>query len=540
MKFEDLLRITSLLIVTSLMSGCGASGSNNPPNLFNGAVFISDRAGPDELYIADSEAVAVKISGATLAGNVTSFLVSPNAGFIAYLADQDNAGTNELYFLKNNGNTPQSTDAPIKINPDITLPSQSITEYQWSPNGLFMAYLSDQEFDGVQHLYISDARTVIKVSPAGIAGDVTEIKWSPDSKSIAFKAPVAGKDELHVSKTDGSVIATQVTDSAIGAGPTDFEWSPDSSLIAYLSDQDSVGVIDLYTTADNVLASTKVTDVTTGSVQAFRWPNINSTLLAYSASPSVADDMNLYVTEPTNNTAVVVVSAVTLGGGVTDNFLWAPNNSLLAYVADQDTVGVFELYTTLVDGVVKGTKRSKLNVGTGAGVTTTDGFIWGAFSNQLIYRAEDTLGVFELFTSTTDGVGATEGLQISKDLIGGSVEPDFKLSPFGNAVTYIADEDGTGVFELYVTGLTVDAKDSAIKVSATLDTAREVFQHDWSSDGTKVVYVADQDTDGVNDIYTNNTSATDNINLSTSPAVSGIIQGALIDSLGVTDDLLPL
>ena len=282
-----------------------------------------------------------------------------------------------------------------------------------------------------------------------------------------------------------------------------------------------------------------MTDVTTGSVQAFRWPNLNSSLLAYSARPLVTDDINLYVTEATNNTAIVVVSAVTPTGGVTDDFLWAPNNSLLAYVADQDAVGVFGLYTTLLDGTETGTKRSKVVTGGGAGVSTTDGFIWGAFSNQLIYRAEDTFGVFELFTSTTDGVVATEGVLISGSLVaGGNVDSNYKLSPFGNAVSYIADQENLGFFELYVTGLIDNL--SATKVSADMSLTTEVFQHDWSSDGTKVVYVADQDTDGVNDIYTNNTSATDNINLSTSPVATAITQGALVDGLGVTDDLFPL
>ena len=177
MKFEDLLRIVSLLIATSLMSGCGTSGSDNPPNIFNGAVFISDRAvpGTNELFIVDSDATTVtKLSSDILAGDVKSFLVSPRIGFIAYLADQDNAGTNELYYLKNNGDTPQSADIPIKINTDLVA-GRNVSKYEWSPNGLFMAYLADQDTFGVNELYISDARTVVKVSPTIVAGNITDI-----------------------------------------------------------------------------------------------------------------------------------------------------------------------------------------------------------------------------------------------------------------------------------------------------------------------------------------------------------------------------
>lgn len=541
MKFKDLLKIVSLLITTSLMSGCGTSGSDNPPNIFNGAVFISDRAvpGTNELFIVDSDATAVtKLSSDILAGNVKSFLVSPRLGFITYLADQDNAGTNELYFIKNNGDTPQSADIPIKINTDLVA-GRNVSKYEWSPNGLFMAYLADQDTFGVNELYISDARTVVKVSPTIVAGNITDIKWSPDSNNIAFKAPVAGKDELYVSKADGSVIATQVSDSTIGAGLTDFEWSPDSSLIAYLSDQDNAGVIDLYTTADNVLASTKVTDVTTGSVQAFRWPNLNSSFLAYSATTLPAGGIDLYVTELALSNALPVSNVI--AAGAVSIFLWAPNNSLLAYVANQDTVGEFELYTTLPDGSETGTKRSKLITGGGAGIdtTSTDGFIWGAFSNQLIYRAEDTSGMFELFTSTTDGEVTTEGVKISGSLIaGGNVDSDFKLSPFGNAVTYIADQELDEAFELYATDLTGVV--TPVKISATLTPSTEVLQHDWSSDGTKVFYVADEVTDGVYDIRSNSTGGTVSLNLSASSSAPGILQGSLIDGLGVTDNLFPL
>ena len=542
MKLDYLFKIVSLLIATSLISGCGTSGANNPPSVFNGAVFISDRETPlkNELYIVDSEATTVtKLSSGVLAGSVKSFLVSPNTGFIAYLADQEVVGEFELYYLKNNGNTSQSTGVPIKINPDISAPSESITDYQWSPNGLFVAYLSDPDGAGFQQLLISDAKTVIKVSPAVLTGDVTEIKWSPDSKSIAFKTLVTVNDEIHVSKADGSVIATQVSDSTIGAGPMDFEWSPDSSLIAYLSDQDNAGVVDLYTTADDVLLSTKVTDVTTGSVQAFRWPNLNSTLLAYSANPLVTNDVNLYITEPSNNTAIVVISAVTFGGGVTNDFLWAPDNSSIAYVADQTTSGVFELYTTLSDGTETGTKRSKDITGGGPGIDTTttdDSFKWSPASNQLIYRAEDTVGVFELFTSTIDGVALTEGVKISGALVAlGNVGSDFQVSPFGNAVTYIADQEDDEVFELYTTDLTGTI--TPIRVSDDLSGTQDVFQHAWSTDGTKVFYIADQTFDGVNDVYTNFISGTTSANLSNNSPATGSVIGALVDGLGVTENL---
>ena len=39
-----------------------------------------------------------------------------------------------------------------------------------------------------------------------------------------------------------------------------------------------------------------------------------------------------------------------MSGGNVDNFLWDPLSDGVAYLADEDTVGVFELYIALSDG----------------------------------------------------------------------------------------------------------------------------------------------------------------------------------------------
>lgn len=553
MKFDSFLKISTLLIAGSMLSGCGTSGGNNPADLFNGAVFISDREGVNELYITDSEATTVsKISPDGLAGSVKSFSVSPNIGFITYLADQDTPGANELYYLKKTTGGTADIEAPVKVNSDLVA-GRNVTLYEWSPNGLFIAYISDEETQGVFELYVSDARSAIKVSPTVAVGDVVDFKWSPDSKHIAFTAPITGGAvELHVSRhnlntVNDPVLATQISSSSTGAAPVDYEWSPSvlstSNYIAYMSDQDTAAV-DLYTTAvvemtdtANALANTiKVTDATTDSVQAFRWPNLNDTALAFTAMLP-GGDINLFATNPDNNADVLVLSAVTPGGGVTTDFLWSPNNSFLAYVADQDTPGVFELYTTTTLLVGTDTVAKVSTTMAGTGVDVTDGFIWGLFSNQLIYRADqETAGVFELFTSTTDGVVTTQGQRISGNLTGGNIGTDFQLSPFGNTVSYIADQDGTGELELYGTGLTDN--NSVVKLSSGIDANEDVLLHDWSADGTKVFYLADQGADEVFDVYTAVVSDLGNLNLSNSPAAADVTHGALIDGFGVTDNLV--
>ena len=105
-------------------------------------------------------------------------------------------------------------------------------------------------------------------------------------------------------------------------------------------------------------------------------------------------------------------------------------------------------------------------------------------------------------------------------------------------MTYIADQELDEAFELYATDLTGVV--TPVKISATLTPSTEVLQHDWSSDGTKVFYVADEVTDGIYDIRSNSTGGTVSLNLSASPSAPGILHGSLIDGLGVTDNLFPL
>lgn len=530
MKLDYLFSIGGLLIAISLMSGCGLSASDNPDNVFNGAVFISDNTGKNELFIADSEALGVvKISDDIMMGGVTSFLVSPNIGFIAYLADQDIDTVNELYFLKNGETT------PVKINSDLISSPQEVKKYAWSPNGRFMAYIADQDTPGTFELFVSDAKTTTKVSSAIAPGDeVFDFKWSPDSKNIAYTAPALGVGELFVSKGDvfdagAFVVGVQVSSSTIGVTPIDeYEWSPNGSLIAYLTDEDFSGDIDLYTTDVDTITSINVTDADS-DVLSFKWSN-GSGNLAYLANLMVADTgVNLFVTDSTSIN-VKTLSSVVIGEAVT-SYLWAPNDSLLGYIADEETTGISELFIALPDGALVATKAS-------ASPDTVDSFIWSLISNKLIYRAEQgTDGIFQLYTSTVDDDDTTKSVQISGDLVtGGSVSSDFKISPFGSAVSYIADQENDGVFELYVTGFD---KDNTIRLSANLIVPRNVSEHDWSSDGTKVFYVANQDADMITDVYSNSLSATDSLNLSNSLSATGIIQGAFVDGSGVTENLFP-
>ena len=102
-------------------------------------------------------------------------------------------------------------------------------------------------------------------------------------------------------------------------------------------------------------------------------------------------------------------------GGNVEDFLWAPDSSRIAYVADQDTNDKDELYTSLPDGS-NNVKVSGTLVPSGDVMD----FLWAPNSSRIAYRADqDTNNRNELYNSQPDGsnnvkvngaIGTGEGL----------------------------------------------------------------------------------------------------------------------------------
>lgn len=66
-------------------------------------------------------------------------------------------------------------------------------------------------------------------------------------------------------------------------------------------------------------------------------------------------------------------------------------------------------------------------------------------------------------------------------------------------MVYIADQQTVGVFELYVRA--IDGSGSTIKLSYPQVSGGNVDTFILSPDSSRVIYRADQNTDGVNELY---------------------------------------
>ena len=156
------------------------------------------------------------------------------------------------------------------------------------------------------------------------------------------------------------------------------------------------------------------------------------------------------------------------GGNVDDDISWAPDSSRIAYVADQDSDGTNELYTSEPDG----SNNAKVNGTLVSGGDVDDGFSWAPDSSRIAYVADqDSDDTFELYTSEPDG---SNNVKVSGSMVsGGNVQNSpIQWALDSSRIVYRADQDSDGTYELYASYPTTSTGN--IKLSGTQNVGFDV------------------------------------------------------------------
>ena len=190
-------------------------------------------------------------------------------------------------------------------------------------------------------------------------------------------------------------------------------------------------------------------------------------------------------------------------GADVSGFAWSPSASTIAYVADQDTVAVRELYVSASDG----TENHKINAALpdgGFGFVT--GFRWSPDGGRIAYLADqDAPGVSELYTSLADGTdnhrvnGPLQPLSAAVGL--------YRWSPDSTRIAYLANQDDTSLLELF-TSASDGSNNRKINAPLVADGSVDIFE--WSPDSLRIAYRATQRFVGVPEIYSSMRDGTDN------------------------------
>ncbi len=193
----------------------------------------------------------------------------------------------------------------------------------------------------------------------------------------------------------------------------------------------------------------------------------------------------------------VKLSATLTNGGDVDDFLMSPDGSTIVYAADQDTDGVVELYSVPVAGGTVTKLNGTLVSGGNVSNSTSFGPSISPDSSRVVYPADqDTNDQNELYSVPIGGVTA-----IKLTTIPAFVNADFLISPDSSTVVYRAVQQSGDGFELFsvpvgggpVTELSGD------NASGSGGVAFDNFR--LTPDGDTVLYLADQQTTGVIELY---------------------------------------
>ncbi len=389
-----------------------------------------------------------------IGGDVHDFEVSPDGVYTVYRAGQDVVELAELYVVPTSGGS-----ASVKLS---ALPEQGrrINEYGISPDSVYVVYNGDQDSRGVYELY--SVRLDGSTQPVKLSGEMVEggslvdfggsFRISPDGSRVVYRADqeTDGVMELFSAPVDGSGAAVKLNGTlAAGGGTLSYEISADSQYVVYRADQDVDGVDELY-----------------------RVP------LDGSGGPEKLND------------------PLVAGGNVSD-FTFSPDSQWVLYLADQDTDDVIELYRVPLDGSAGAMKLNGTLVA-GGDVGFGGNFFVSPDSQRVIYLADqDTNDVFELYGVAISG-GAV--VKLNPPLVAGG-EVSWVWSPQISAdssrVVYLADQDTNDLEELFSVPI---AGGTAVKLNGTL-AGGSLFDFAIAADSSRVVYRARQDSATRNELY---------------------------------------
>lgn len=184
-----------------------------------------------------------------------------------------------------------------------------------------------------------------------------------------------------------------------------------------------------------------------------------------------------------------------------------PDGSRAVYRADQDADEVYELYSvpTLGGPSVKLSGPMTLGGDVDDSPPADTGFLLAPGGARVLYRADQTSdGVFELFSAPVDGSATAVRLHPALASDRDVVRSQFLFTLDGQRVLYVANQDTSTSAELYLAP--ADGSQTPIKLTPPMVAnggVRSFGTPEFAPrpDGKHVVYMADQDVDQVDELF---------------------------------------
>lgn len=244
-----------------------------------------------------------------------------------------------------------------------------------------------------------------------------------------------------------------------------------------------------------------------GDVKEFRI-SPDSQYVVYLANQLNTTATELYSVPITGNTPVRLNDPLQNGFSMS-RYQISPLSNRVVFLRPKTDNGIFpysELFSAPIDGSAPATKlNGPLVTGGSIGLfgITNDG-------QRVIYVADqDTDNVKELYRVPIDGSALPTKLNPTLVSGGNVLDTQFRLTPDGNRVVYVADRDADEIFELYSVPVTGPIT-ATVKLNGALTSGGDVGYFFPSGtptffyitpDSSRVIYFADQDTDNSYELY---------------------------------------
>lgn len=288
--------------------------------------------------------------------------------------------------------------------------------------------------------------------------------------------------------------------------------------------------------------------------------------VVYIADETVNDDNYLYVVDNQGNNKRTL-KAVPAGRDVI-HFIISPDSNRVAFLADIDVAGRYDLYSIKLDG----TDLTKLNAGLPNNTqTVSKSYKFTPDSLKVVFVTDENTSVRNLFISNvtspvnrlqlnssgkapvssafeiapsgsrvvykessdsshpnirsvTPSAGSDTQLNTTF-ILPASGASDFVISPNSLKVLYRANQDDDSIYELY--NVNIDGTGSVQKINGSITTGGSVLAQNFkfTLNSSKVIYIADQITDEKQELFISNSDGTANLKLNgTLPANGDVSQ----------------
>ncbi|MEL6268897.1 MAG: hypothetical protein AAFR22_03730 [Chloroflexota bacterium] len=445
-------------------------------------------------------------------GTVVSFyLISPDSSTVVYLAEQDTADVWELYSVPIVGGTPVKLNVPLSDGEGV-----GVGYAQISADSSTVVYLANSDRDSRSELYSVPIDGGVSVKLSDAASDNSDV-WlyhqiSPDSSTVIYlQGPNFEFDLYSVPISGGTPAKLNGTQTDVGNVESLFFISANSSTVVYAADPGNFEW-ELYSVPIGGGTPVKL------NIPLSDGGYVDSLLFQVSADGTTV----VYTAAVGGPNPGVELYSVPIGGGtsvklngmlpdeastfdVTSVFYFqiSPDSSTVVYSADQDTANTFELYSVPIGGG-QSTKLNAPFVGTQMVVSA---FNISDDSSTVIYGTTSRLSSFNpvegLYTVPIEG-GFARNLQ-PQDRTGSFLNTSgagFGISPDNSTIIFVfVDDSSTArppVYDLYSAHA---CSGSVVPFNLPIVEGGVIVEYQITPDGERVVYLADQDTDNVRELY---------------------------------------